>query len=91
MQSPFALDTQQEALAMWQFPHSKCSETVTIMVVVVVVLMAMMIVMMTAMLCSWLIAPLVNTVVQPLSKVSGLGVFMIVKNKGKLATPQRSC
>lgn len=35
--------------------------------------------------------PLVYTVVQPLSKVSELGVFMIVNNKGKLATPQRSC
>lgn len=44
-------------------------------------------------LCSWLalIAPLVYTVVQPLSKVSELGVFLIVNNKGKLATPQRSC
>lgn len=38
-----------------------------------------------------LIASVVYTVVQPLSKVDELGVFMIVNNEGKLATPQRSC
>lgn len=46
-----------------------------------------------AFVSSWLtpIASLVYTVVRPLSKVSESGVFMIVNNKGKLATPQRSC
>ncbi len=39
MQSPFALGAQQEALAMWQFPHSKCSETVMMMMVVVTIAM----------------------------------------------------
>lgn len=74
MQSPFAL-------AMWQFPHSQVfrdcdgddGDDGD------------------GCLCSRLalVASLVYTVVQPLSKVSG--VFMIVNNKGKLATPQRSC
>lgn len=35
MQSPFILDTQQEAFAMWRFPHSKYSETVMMMVTIV--------------------------------------------------------
>lgn len=37
MQCPLALDTQQEALAMWHFPHSKCSETVMVVMVVVTI------------------------------------------------------
>lgn len=80
MQSPFTLDTQQEAPAMWQFPHSQvfrdCGDNSDNC---------------RAFVHGQHSSLLMYPAVQPSSKVSELGVFMIVNNKGKLATPQRSC